>query len=285
MMGQKLYRAALLGGAAVSLGALLCVEPTQAATLVSTIYGVYDANSCGDSGACLSAPAGEPLATNCANCGTTRYDTPTLFINNNTGFSFTNATITLTAYQGINNGSVTVVSIGTIAANTLYAENWNTNGAGTGNPIPGSGSNTSANLYTYDYDDYYGGNTGNPACAAEGFGFCETPGNFDVTFSATWNNPAYGAGGTPIAAVFGPDNTQGNGNAAGMFVGWEGLDPTGLAETSFDDHSTSVSGVLANIFVGTPNSITGVPEPGTITLLAAGFGAVAGLRRRRRKAA
>lgn len=230
-------------------------------------------------------PSGQPLASGYANNGGTAYDTPTLFINNNTNYSFTGASVTLNAYQGINKGSQTIVNIGTIAANTLYALNWNLNGAGTGNSVPGSGSNTSANLFTYDYDDYYGGSTGNSACAAEGYGFCERPGNFDVTFTATWNNTAYAGGSTPIAAVFSPDNTQGNGNAAGMFVGWEGLDPTGLAETVYDDHTSSVSGVLQDIYVGTPGSITGVPEPGTIALLGAGFGAVAGLRRRRRKQA
>jgi hypothetical protein len=77
--------------------------------------------------------------------------------------------------------------------------------------------------------------------------------------------------GQPIFAQFSPDNTQfgGNGNVAGTFVGWEGLDPTGLSETTFDNHSGEEAGVLADILVGTPP--TGVPEPSTWAMMLVGF--------------
>jgi hypothetical protein len=274
--------------AALAAAGLLAAPEARANTLVSTIYGVYDAGSCGDGPACLVAPPGQPLATGYGTNGGASGDTPSLFINNNTGFAFSDVTITLNAYQGINNGSVTTIPVSqigggsdTIAANTLYELRWSLSGGGYGNPVPGSGSNTSANLYSFDYDDYYAGSLGLPACAPEGYSYCERPGNFDVTFTAIWDNPAYNGGaGTPIVAQFSPDNTQGHGNVAGAFVGWEGLDPSGLAETTYDNHTGAETGVLADIFVGVPST---VPEPSTWAMLLMGFGGLgfAGYRARR----
>lgn len=270
---------------AAAVAAALGGQAAHAAPqLVATIYGVYDADACGVNSSCLTGT----LATGYANNGAENnsgfalgYDTPTLFINNNTSSPFTNVHLTLSAYQGINNSSVTSFSLGTvnggsstIAANTLFALVWDEIGAGMGHPVPSSGHNTSANLFTFDYDDYYSGAQSNFSGCVQPYSFCQKVGNFDVTFTAMWN-------GKPIFAEFSPDNTQGNGNAAGKFVGWEGLDSTGLAESIYDNHTGTVAGVLANIYVGTPPS---VPEPGTLALMGAGLGAL-GLARRRRKSA
>lgn len=278
----------LLASAAFSLATLGGLTGALASpVLVSTIYGIYDSSGCGSTLACLSAPPGEPFALNIATNSSDDHDTPSLYINDNTPFSFSNINITLTAYQGVNNGSVTVIPSGTIPGNTIAAETlyklvWSDVGGGIGSPVPASGNNPKANLFTSDYDDYYAGSrTNNPACV-QPYDYCQSPGNFDVTLTATWDNPAYGPLGTSIFARFSPDNTQGPGNAAGRFVGWEGLDPTGLAETIYDAHSGTVSGVLANIYVGDPS--TPIPEPPSLLLLGAGLGALGLVCRRRRPA-
>jgi hypothetical protein len=268
----------LLGATALVAVGLLNASEARASTLVATIYGVYDAASCGNSASCLTPPSGQTLApgyaTNLGLSGSLgASDTPSLFINNNTAFSFSNITITLNAYQGINNGSMTTVpvsQISTIAPNTLYQLAWSQSGAGFGNPLPSGGSTTSANLFSYDYDDYYQTFVAQSGCIL-GSQYCANPGNFNVTFTATWNNPAFGPMGTPIFAQFSPDNTQfgGMGNVQGTFVGWEGLDPNGLSETAFDNHTGAETGVLADIFIGTPTS--GVPEPSTWAMMLLGF--------------
>lgn len=244
------------------------LNASQASTLVATVYGVYDASSCGSDGSCLSPPAGQPLAPTLSSNGADTYDTPSLFINNNTAYSFTNVQIQLTGYQGINNGSVTDVPSnqingGTIAAETLYLLTWT--GGTYGNPVPPGGSNTSANLFAYDYDDYYyTGQLLNPACDPQGATYCSQVGNFSVLLTATWNNPAYGPSGTPIYALFSPTT-----NLQGSFVGWEGVDPNGWSESNYDNHTGSEAGVLADIYVGTPPS--GVPEPSTWAMMLLGF--------------
>jgi hypothetical protein len=269
--------------AATGMLILAGFQPARAnPTLVSTIYGVYDASSCGDDASCLTAPTGHPLATGYGTNGGASGDTPSLFINNDTAFDFTNVQIKLTAYQGINNHSVTFVptsqigSSDNITSDTLYELRWSLSGGGYGNPLPSGGTNTSANLFSFDYDDFYNGNGTNPLCI-EGSFYCATPGNFYVTLTAMWD-------GMPIFAQFGPDNTVPPGNVAGTFVGWEGLDPTGLSETTYDNHSGAESGVLAYIYVGTPS---GVPELSTWAMMLVGFGGLgfAAYRGNRRVAA
>jgi hypothetical protein len=266
-------RIALAAAGALTFGAAIQSD-AEAKTLVATIYGVYDAAACGDSASCLAPPPTGSLAPGYATNGGTSSDTPSLFFNNDTAFDFTDVKVVLTAYQGLNQGSSTTVpsvdlNLGTIAANTLFQLRWSETGGGFGNPVPSSPPTTSANLFSFDYDDYYQTFVSQPGCIL-GSQYCATPGNFDVTFTAMWN-------GQPIFSQFSPDNTQGPGNAAGAFVGWEGLDPTGLSETVYDNHSGAVSGVLANIFVGTP----GVPEPSTWAMLLVGFAGLgyAGYRR------
>ena len=87
--------------------------------------------------------------------------------------------------------------------------------------------------------------------------------------------------GNSIFSVFSPTT-----NKTGGFLGWEGLDPTGLSETVYDQHSGStstVNGGLADIFLGTPPPTT--PLPATIPLFATGLGAMGLLGwRRKRKA-
>jgi hypothetical protein len=56
-------------------------------------------------------------------------------------------------------------------------------------------------------------------------------------------------------------------NATGGFVGWEGLDPNGLSETVYDDHSGTFSGTMANIDLGVPP----VPEASTWAMMILGF--------------
>lgn len=129
MAGLILGRSLLVSGAVVAAVGWLG-SPAQAKVLVATIYGVYDANSCGDTpSSCLTAPAGEPLANgymnNLAGAPYGSYDTPSLYINNNTAYSFTDVQIVLKAYQGLNDGSTTTVPAvqlngGVIPADTVY---------------------------------------------------------------------------------------------------------------------------------------------------------------------
>jgi hypothetical protein len=187
------------------------------------------------------------------------YDTPSLEFSNPTAFPFTNVQLTLNAYQGLNNGDTQTQSIPDIPVG--------------GNVYSWSGVAGHHQLFASDYDDEWGQEsaTFNPDCIV-GQSLCSHVGNFDVTFTAIWN-------GQPIFSQFSPDNTQGPGNAAGTFVGWLGLDPSGLSETIYDQHSNGgPNGVLANIYVGTPPS--SVPEPGTLSLL--GIGGAALFRRLRK---
>lgn len=217
----------------------------------------------------------------------TAYDTPSLHIFNTTGFAFTDVNLTLTAYQGLNKGISQSVSLADIAAGATDTLIWGS--------IPGvSGSLTPGNLFSYDYDDEYGGTfsavTGEgllslpdtlvaaPQCAAEGYYYCADTGNFYVTFTAMWN-------GQSIFSQFSPDPTlPGAGNVAGVFVGWEGLDPNGWSETVYDAHASSgPKGVLANIYVGTPPPVGTIPEPATLCLAGCGLLLTGAARRKLQK--
>jgi hypothetical protein len=193
------------------------------------------------------------------------YDTPYLVISNSTAYDFNNVTLTLLGYQGLNNGITQSANLGTITAGTSLTYNW-------------LGSTTPGNLFAYDYDDEYGQTTTNPGCT-QPYALCSFVGNFKTTMTATWANPAYNSGaGTVISSVFTPSN-----NATGGFVGWEGLDPSGLSETSYDDHVGTPSGVLANIYVGLP--VSAAPEPASWALMLVGVGGLgAAMRSVKRKA-
>ena len=93
-----------------------------------------------------------------------------------------------------------------------------------------------------------------------------------MVFTATISGGAFN--GQPVFSVFSPTN-----NYTGGFVGWEGLDPTGLSETTYDQHSGVLSGTMAVIQIGTPP----VPEASTWAMMTLGFVGLgfAGYRARR----
>jgi len=243
-------RFALAATLAFALGG--AVTAAYADTLVSTIDGGYDIDA---------------------------YDTPSLRISNITDFAFTGAQMRLVGYQGINLGQDQTYQLGDIGAHTVDTVIWG-GGASNGYPV----HNTFIvpyDLFTGDYDDSHPGDVGSPLCV-EGHSYCTYVGNFSVTFTAHWDNPAYNSGaGVDIFSQFSPHV-----NASGGFVGWEGLNPDGLGETTYDDHIGTPSGVLANIYVGEPNGgfnpNGGVPEPAAWALMIVGFGGVGAMARRRR---
>jgi len=200
------------------------------------------------------------------------YDTPEIKITNTGSSTFMGGLLTLTGYQGQNNGLVQSRAIGDIAPGATLSFIWE----------DGIGGTINGDLFSYDYDDS-GSSPGPSHCDVVNpinAGLCADVGNFYVTYTATYDT-------MPIFSRFGPDpcnpsgvapfNTCG-GNVPGTFIGWEGLDPAGFSETSFDQHSNGgPNGVLANIYIGTPPSA--VPEPASLSLLALGG---LGLLRRRR---
>ncbi len=233
----------------------------KADTVVATINGFYDVDS---------------------------YDTPSLHVDNSSAYNFTNVQLTLTGYPGLNNGISQSVGLADITAGSTAIITWGS--------IPGvSGSTTAKNLFAYDYDDEYSGTftpktgyglsaSGNlvlaPQCTPQasvyGWNYCADVGNFYVTFTAKWN-------GESVYSQFSPDPTlKGAGNAAGVYVGWEGIDPNGWSETTYDSHSSGgPHGVLADIFVGTPPPVGATPEPASILLMGGGLLGVAGFYRRK----
>jgi len=213
------------------------------------------------------AVAGTPVATISGGYDEDSYDTPELIINDTTNYAFSNVQMVLTPYQPGTDDYTTAaqtVALSDVSANTSNEVIWGSGGA----------------FFSNDFDDHWGNNIPTSTIDSAGYScvqpypYCTFAGNFSVTFTATWNNPAYGPNGVEISSVFSPTS-----NATGGFVGWEGLDPDGLAETVFDDHSGAITGTLAYINIGPPASAA--PEPASWALMLSGIGLLGMILRRR----
>jgi len=254
-------RTLLLSTSVAAVLSLTQAPAANASTIVGTVYGSYDA-LCSSN---IDCSFGTGYTVNNM-AGTNPYDTPNLFIVNSGSTSFTGMSLKLTGYQADNNGLTATLTLPDVPSHTILMIPWDSQ-------TPSSGSSL---LFRYDYDDEYGTTAINIACAAVGYGDCADVGNFDTLISGT-------VGSTPIASDFSPSNTQDGGNQAGMFVGWEGIDPNGWSESTYDAHSGTTPGVLAYIYTGTTGKQTSVPEPLSISLFGAGLGALSIARRRRKK--
>ena len=247
---KHLSMAALVATGALTLAG---VPSANATTTVATIVGAYD----------LSL----------GNTSSPEYDTPALIFSNTSGGTLTNAQMVLKGYQGLNNGVTLTVPLANMGAGSTTLV-WGS--------IPGFANYPSTgpagNLASYDYDDL-SGNTPpgytNPGCMINA-SLCSLVGNFGVTFTATISGGMFN--GDSVFSVFSPTT-----NYTGGFVGWEGLDPSGLSETAYDDHSGTFDGTLAIVTLGTPP----IPEPSTWAMMLIGFAGLgyAGYRRRKSPAA
>lgn len=254
---------------AAALAAILAACGAAQAEPVATIYGAYDASGIG----VLPSAVTSGLTWN---NDTFTYDTPSLFFVNSSAFDITDVNLQLTGYGAgtFNNGITQNISVGTLAANSVFQLVWN-------------GAFSAGNLFASDYDDEYFNNYGaNPLGAPgdaatdctlnasglhpEWFNYCAPVGNFSVTMTGTWN-------GQSVYSVFAETDTLGH------YVGWEGVDPNGWSENAtYDVHTDNVNGVLANINIGTPP--TDVPEAPSYLMLAAGMLTLAGLFAAKRRA-
>ncbi len=273
--------------AATSALLLAFAQPALALTLVASVYGEYDTAGAGDLPGGISG-------LSCISCGAA-YDTPALFFSNTSGYTIINAQMVLTVspaenggWNVLNNGVTQTVSLPNLVTGANTQITW----AGAGP------------LFNFDYEDNYSSNSGNnpfygstpgtqnpgsfaanctlnaPGQHPEWTQFCAPTGNFLVTFTGILSGSG-DLNGQSVASVFGEYDV------AGHYTGWQGMDPMGWSENAtYDVHSGTVGGVLANIYVGTPDTVptnpTGTPEPASMALFGAGLGGLLMARRRRR---